>query len=84
MKTLTLVTALVLISAGQAMAGSGAQSTPKMSQGVTPQAAQSHVASYNVVEAKVVQGVKYSNPGSTKGVSQQPGKLIFKALPTRS
>lgn len=83
MKTLTIVAVLVLISAGQAMAGSGAQSTSKTSQGVTPQAAQSHVASYNVVEAKVVQGVKFSNPGSSKGVSQQPGKMIFKDLPTR-
>lgn len=84
MKTLTIVTALIVLSAGHAMAGSGAQSTAKFSQGATPQAAQGYVASYNVVEAKVVQGVKYSNPGSAKGVSQQPGKLIFKALPTRS
>jgi len=83
MKTLTIVAALVLISAGQALAGSGAQSTAKTSQGVTPQAAQSYVASYNVVEAKVAEGVKFQNTGKAKGVSQQPGKMIFKALPSR-
>ncbi len=83
MKTLTIITALVLVSAGQAMAGSGAESTAKTSQGVTPQTAQSHVASYNVVEAKVAEGVKFQNPGKAKGVSQQPGQMIFKALPSR-
>lgn len=83
MKTLTIITALVLASAGQAMAGAGAQSTAKTSQGVTPQTAQSHVASYNVVEAKVAEGVKFQNPGKAKGVSQQPGQMIFKALPSR-
>ena len=83
MKTLTIITALVLVSAGQAMAGAGAQSTAKTSQGVTPQTAQSYVASYNVVEAKVAEGVKFQNPGKAKAVSQQPGQMIFKALPSR-
>ena len=83
MKTLTIITALVLVTAGQAMAGAGAQSTAKTSQGVTPQTAQSYVASYNVVEAKVAEGVKFQNPGKAKGVSQQPGQMIFKALPSR-
>lgn len=84
MKTLTIIAAFALISATQAMAGSGAQSSAKFSQAVTPKAAQNHVASYNVVDSKVVEGVKFQNPGAAKGVSQQPGKMIFKALPARS
>ena len=84
MKTLTIIAVFTLISATQAIAGSGAESSPKFSLGVSPKAAHNHVASYNVVDSKVVEGVKFQNPGAAKGVSQQPGKMIFKALPTRS
>lgn len=84
MKTLTIIAAFALVSATQAMAGSGAQSSPKFSQPVTPKAAENHVVSYNIVDSKVVEGVKFENLRPTKSVSQQPAKMIFKALPTRS
>ncbi|QIG51662.1 hypothetical protein G5V57_30475 [Nordella sp. HKS 07] len=83
MRIFTIFAVFSLFSAGQALAGPGAQSIPKLSQGVAPQLARSHVATYNIVEAKVVEGVKYQNTGAAKGVSRQPGKMIFQTLPTR-
>lgn len=79
MKTLTIATALTFIAAGQALAASA----PSFSPGATPQTARNVVAAYNIDQTKVAEGVKFQNPGKAKGVSQQPGKMIFKALPTR-
>ena len=86
MKTLSIFAALVLGFTTQAMAGTGAGSTAKLSPGVVPKLAHKFVPKYDIVTAKVVQGVKFENPAVARGFDPQPdppGTAMFKSLPSR-
>lgn len=87
MKTFSIIAALVLGFTTQAMAGTSASSTAKLNPGVSPALAQKYVPQYNIVDAKVVQGVKFENPAAAKGFVPQPdppGKAMSKSLPSRT
>lgn len=87
MKTLSIIAALVLGFTTQAMAGTGASSTAKLNPGVGPALAHEFVPQYNIVDAKVVQGVKFENPAVAKGFNPQPdppGKAMLNSLPSRT
>lgn len=87
MKIFSIVAALALGLTTQAMAGTGASSTAKLNPGVGPALTHKYVPRYNIVGAKVVQGVKFQNPAATKGFDPQPdppGKAMFKSLPSRT
>jgi hypothetical protein len=87
MKIFSIIAALVLGFTTQAMAGTGASSTAKLNPGVAPALAHKYVPQYNIVDAKVVQGVKFENPATAKGFDPQPdppGKAMFKSLPSRT
>lgn len=83
MKSLTILAALALGLTAQAAA---AQPATQSSPGVTPGLAQKYVPKYEIVDAKVAQGVKFANPASTKGFNPRAnpaGWTVFQALPAR-
>jgi hypothetical protein len=83
MKTLTMTAAFVLGLTAQAIAGSATEATAKSNPGVTPKLAQNHVPKYDIVTAKVAQGVKYQNPAMTVGLNPQPEPPSNALLPSR-
>lgn len=87
MKTLSIIATLALGLTTQAMAGTDASSTAKLNPGVGPALAHKYVPQYNIVDAKVVQGVKFENPATARGFNPQPdppGKAMLKSLPSRT
>jgi hypothetical protein len=83
MKTLSITAAFVLGLTAQATAGSAAEATAKSNPGITPKLAQNYVPKYDIVAAKVVQGVKYENPALTVGLNPQPEPPSKALLPSR-
>ena len=84
MKSLSIVTALALGLAAQAAA---ADPTAQVSPGATPKLAHKYVPKYDIVTAKVAEGVKFENPAVAKGFNPQlkpPSQAIMKSLPSRS
>jgi hypothetical protein len=69
MKVLSITVALALALTGQAAL---AQPAAQVSPGVTPKLAHEYVPEYDIVTAKVVQGVKFENPAVAKGLNPQP------------
>lgn len=78
MKSLTVIAALALGLTAQAAT---AQTSAKASPGVSPAQAQKYVAKYDIVTAKVAEGVKFSNPAPTEGAATKkaPSRMIFQA-----
>ncbi len=86
MKVPTIAALLVLGLTSQAMAGPGAEATPKLNPGVTPELAQKHVPKYDIVTSRVVKGVKFSNPAAATGFDPEPdppGQAGLMVLPSR-
>jgi hypothetical protein len=84
MKSLTIIAALALGLTAQAAA---AQSTAQSSPGVAPGLAQKYAPKYDIVTAKVAQGVKFANQASAKSFNPQAnpaGWTIFQNLPSRN
>ncbi|MGE3874928.1 MAG: hypothetical protein AB7F74_18410 [Parvibaculaceae bacterium] len=84
MKSLSIIAALALGLTAQA---ASAQPAAQVSPGATPELAQKYVSKYEIVTAKVAQGVKFENPAVAKGLNQQPeppSQAIMKSLPSRS
>jgi opacity protein-like surface antigen len=83
MKSLTVIAALALGLAAQAAV---AQPTQQVSPGVAPQLAHKYMPRYDIVTAKVAEGVKFANAAPTKGFNPQAnpaGWTVFQALPSR-
>gem|GEM_PF-6291631 len=84
MKSFSIIAALALgLSAHAATAQPAAQVSP----GVSPTLAHKYVPKYDIVTAKVAQGVKFENPAVAKGLNPQPkppSQGIMKSLPSRS
>jgi hypothetical protein len=86
MKSLAIIALLAVGFASQAMAGPDAEATPKFNPGVTPELADKHIPKYDIVAAKVVEGVKFANPAAGKGLNpkpEPPSQAIMPALPSR-
>ncbi|MGE0237485.1 MAG: hypothetical protein AB7F09_27195 [Parvibaculaceae bacterium] len=82
MKSLSIIAALALGLTAQAAAAQPAQVSP----GMAPKLAHKYVPKYDIVAAKVVQGVRFANPSPAKSFNPQAnpsGFAVFKALPTR-
>lgn len=83
MKSLIIIAALALGLTAPAMA---AESEAKLNPGATPKLAHKYVPKYDIVTAKVAQGVKFANPAASKGLNPQPeppSRATFQA-PTRA
>ena len=83
MKSLSIIAALAL---GLAAQGSDEQSTPLLSPGTPPELVHEHMPKYDIVTAKVVEGVKFANPQPTKSFNPRANPAdgaVFKPLPTR-
>ena len=81
MKSLSIIAALALGLTAQAAA---AQPATQVSPGATPQFAHEYVPKYDIVTAKVAQGVKFENPAVAKGLNPQPeppSQAIMRSLP---
>lgn len=81
MKSLSIIAALALGLTAQAAA---AQPTAQVSPGATPTLAHKYVPKYDIVTAKVAQGVKFENPAVARGLDPQPqlpSQAIMKSLP---
>lgn len=83
MKTLTITAAFVLGLTAQAIVGSATEATAKSNPGVTPKLAQNYVPKYDIVAAKVAQGVKFENPALAQGLNPQPESPSKALLPSR-
>ncbi|WP_119391135.1 hypothetical protein [Taklimakanibacter lacteus] len=83
MKILATTAVLALGFATQAMAGPGAEATPKFNPGVAPKLAQKYAPKYAIVAAKVAQGVKVQNPTLAVGLNPQPEPPSQGMLPAR-
>jgi hypothetical protein len=84
MKSLSIIAALALGLSAQAAT---AQPTTQVSPGVSPTLAHKYVPKYDIVTAKVAQGVKFENPALAKGLNPQPeppSQGIMKSLPSRN
>ncbi|MGE0008562.1 MAG: hypothetical protein AB7S92_23655 [Parvibaculaceae bacterium] len=83
MKSLSIIAALTLGLAAQAAA---AEPAAKVSPGMAPKAAHQYVPAYDIVTAKVAQGMKLANAapaGSFRPDANPAGWTVFKALPRR-
>jgi hypothetical protein len=83
MKSLSIAAALTLGLAAQAVA---AESEAKLKPGVASNLAHKYVAKYDIVTAKVAEGVKFANPAASKGLNPQPeppSRAIMQSLPHR-
>ncbi|WP_119268529.1 hypothetical protein [Taklimakanibacter deserti] len=82
MKSLSIIAALALGLSAQA-----ATAQPTTQASVSPTLAHKYVPKYDIVTAKVAQGVKFENPALAKGLNPQPeppSQGIMKSLPSRS
>ena len=84
MKSLVVIAVLALgLTAQVAVA---AEPEAKLVPGFAPQLAHKYVPQYDIVTAKVAEGIKFANPVVAKGLSPQPeppSQAVMQSLPSR-
>jgi hypothetical protein len=83
MKSLSIIAALTLGLAAPAVA---AEPEAKLKPGVAPKLAHKYVPKYDIVTAKIAEGIKFANPAASRGLNPEPelpSRGIMQSLPPR-